>query len=267
VDRARTASACRNGDGGTVLKQYHLLLICLAACTSITGDSDRAIALVIDGLPERVVEEGDTLTLTAAVVTASGDTIRDAAIVWTIADPDTGQPGFTLDSLTGIVKGLKPDTGNVRPRFEDTSTLAVITVIVTPAPDSAAAVGDIRIAMEADDSVSPPMVVAVFDRTTDSSTVLPLANKPVQFHLISPAPESTDASGFQITPSNSGLQDQSQHRAVATTDEQGQARAVVKRLDNSVLPDSAVVEAVVVTAVGGPVEGSPVRFVVLFGDG
>jgi len=241
------------------------MLICLSGCSSITSDSDRAIALVIEGLPERSIEEGDTLTLLADVVTAAGDTVPDPAIVWTIVDPDTGQLGFTLDSLTGLVTGTKPGGGRVRPRFEDLITLAVVTVTVTPAPDSLAAAGDQRVALQTSDSISAPMVAAVFDRTTDSSAVVALEDKQVQFYLISPPPGSTDASGFYLTLSDNGQPGEDPHRVTVKTDQQGQARAVVKRHPGAVLTDSAVVEAAVVTAVGGPVAGSPVRFVVLFG--
>ncbi|UCG87059.1 MAG: hypothetical protein JSW71_00490 [Gemmatimonadota bacterium] len=222
---------------------------------------------MIEGLPERSVEEGDTLTLVASVVTVSGDTVPDPAIVWTIVDPDTGQLGFTLDSLSGLVTGVEPGGGRVRPRFEDMTTLAIITVTVTPAPDSVASVGDHRIALAASDSVSAPMVVAVFDLTTDSSAVLAIENKPVQFYVVNPLPGSADASGFYLAPSEDGQLGEDQHRLLTTTNQQGQARAVVKRISGSALPDSAVVEAAAATAAGDWVAGSPVRFVVLFGNG
>ena len=237
----------------------------LTACSSITGGSDRPIALVIEGLPERSVEEGDTLTLEADVVTASGDTVADRAVVWTVVDPDTGQLGFTLDSLTGLVTGVEPGGGRVRPSFEDLITRAVVTVTVTPAPDSMAPAGDQRIAMGAGDSVSAPMIAAVFDCTTDSGIVSLLENKPVHFYLTIPLPGSSDASGFYLAPSENGQPGADQHHTVASTNQQGQARAVIKRNAGSVLPDSAVVEAAVVTSVGEPVAGSPLRFVVLFG--
>ena len=221
--------------------------------------------MVIQGLPQRSLEVGDTLTLVATAINNAGDTIPDPGIVWIIVDSDTGQLGFTLDSLTGLVTGLAPGEGRVRPRLPDVFTLALIDISVTPAPDSVAAAGGQQITMGANDSASTAMAVAVFDLTTDSSTAVALPEKLVQFYVVDPPPGSSGAAGIYLTTSESGQQGKEQHQIAVRTDQQGVAQAVVKRIADSALPDSAVVDATVVTAVGDTVTGSPVRFVVLFG--
>jgi hypothetical protein len=223
--------------------------------------------LVIEGLPQRSIEVGDTLTLVATAINRSGDTVPDPGITWVMVASDTGQPSFTLDSMTGLVTGLEPGAGRVRPRLPDVYTLAIIDITVTPAPDSIGPAGGQQITMAASDSASAAMAVSVFDLTADSATAVALPDKPVQFYLVDPPPGSADAAGFYLTTSESGQQGEEQHQVAVTTDEQGVARAVLKRTAGSTLPDSAVVDATAVTAAGDTVAGSPVRFVVLFAAG
>ena len=238
----------------------------LAACNPITGDSDKAIALVIEGLPERSLEVGDTLTLIAKALTLGGDTVPDAQIAWVVVGPDTGQLGFTLDTLSGLVTGYAPGSGSVQPRLEDLITRALIEVTVTPAADSVAPGGSQQLTMAAGDSVSPAMSVAVLLVDSLGATVA-IGEKPVHFYLVDPPPGSASATGLFLTIEAGGQLGGEPHHVVAISDGGGQASAVVKRIAGSSLPGTAVVDASVVTATGDTVAGSPVRFTVLFGGG
>ena len=85
-----------------------------AACTVITGDLGRIIAIEIDGTPARSLEENETITLSARAIDAAGDTVPDAIIVWEllVADSENLVSGFDLDSVTGTIQATTP--GHVR---------------------------------------------------------------------------------------------------------------------------------------------------------
>ncbi len=239
------------------------MLLLAAACTPITGDFDRVIAIEIDGSIDRVLEEGETIQLSAVAISASGDTVPDAEIVWQLLEVDTGQVGFTLDPATGVVSATHPGSGRVRPRVDELVFDPPLLITVTAAPDSAAPSGSVRVTLAAGDEVSPSLTVDVFDLTTEPNTVLPLAGKSVTFQLMEPAPGSTAADGFFLTEADAGS-GEDPHRVTATTSSAGQASIVVRRVAGGVLPDSAVIDASVATALGNTVPVSPITFVVIF---
>jgi len=240
------------------------LAILLAACNPFANDAEKIIALAIDGPAERTVEEGDTLTLTARALNLAGDTVPGAVITWEMVEVDTGQVGFTLDESTGLVTAYAPGSGDVRPRVADLTTLAVITVTVTAAPDSMAPGGDLTVTVAPGDSVSSPLTVVVYDLTVDPPNAMAIAEKPVQFYLVDPVPGSAAADGLFLTVPDSLEAGSDPHRVTATSDAGGKASAVVRLIAGVAAPDSAVVDAVVTTAAGATVAGSPVRFVVIF---
>lgn len=264
MDRARQKGARRTGCRGGELRPVVALATLLAACNPITGDSDKAIALVIEGLPARSLEVGDTLTLVAKALTFGGDTVPEAEIIWLVVGPDTGQLGFTLDTLSGLVTGYAQGAGYVQPRLEDLTTRALIEVTVTPAADSVAPAGSQQLTMAAGDSVSPSMSVTVLQIDSLGAAVA-LGEKPVHFYLVDPLPGSANATGFHLTTEAGGQVGEEPHHVVAISGAGGQASAVVKRIAGSSLPDSAVVDAIAITVAGDTVAGSPVRFTVLFG--
>jgi hypothetical protein len=243
------------------------LAVLLAACNPLANDAEKIIALEIYGPAERTIEEGDTLTLTARALNLAGDTVPGAVITWEMVDVDSGQVGFTLDESTGLVTAYAPGSGRVRPRVEDLTTLAVITVTVTAAPDSVAPGGDLTVALAPGDSLSPPLAVVVYDLTTDPPNTMAIAEKPVQFYLVDPVPGSPAADGFFLTVPDSLEAGPDLHRITATTDAGGRASAVARRIAGIAVPDSAVVDAMVTTAAGVTVAGSPIRFVVIFDGG
>lgn len=236
-------------------------MVLFAACTVITGDLGRTIAIAIEGERTKSVEEGDTITLSAQAIDATGEPVPDAIIVWEMLDADVG---FDLDGTTGIVQAEFPGSGRVRARVDELRS-DTISVQVTGAPDSIAAVGDTVITMAADADVSPQLTTILIDLTTDSAVVQPLDDKNVSYTIVDPAPGTPEAQGFFLTV-NDTVPGLNPHDVMATTGGTGQAYVVVKRVAGFSLPDSAFVDAVAVTAVGDVVAGSPVRFVVVFGS-
>ena len=233
----------------------------VAACSVLTGDLGRIIAIEVDGPGARQAEEGDTLQLTGRAIDASGDTLPDAVLTWQLLSIDSGQVPFTLDTLTGLVDAHAPGSGTVRARVE-TLTSDSITITITGAPDSIAAEGATRVTLPVGETISPQLAVVVYDLTTSPGSSLALPDKLVQFHLIEPSAGAPAAAGLFLTRTDSvpgtdpGLLD-------VSTDASGRAWAVVRKVAGATLPDSAVVDAEVRTARGGSVPGSPVRFVII----
>lgn len=203
------------------------------------------------------VEEGDTLRLTARAVDASGAVVPDAPIVWELVD--TGQVGFTIDSATGLVEALAPGSGRVQARVE-TLTSGRILVTVTPAPDSLAA-GVPEATLPLGQAASGPVSAAVWDLTTTPGSQLALAGKPVHFELVDPPPGTTAAAAVFLTLGDT-VPGTDPHRVTATTQADGQASVLVRRVSGAAQPDSTLLHAYALTARGDTVPGSPVRLIV-----
>ena len=134
MDRPRAAYASRNrarGGGLSPLARAPLLAMVTAGCTLLTADFDRIVALQIDQ-EDRTVVVGDTIHLAAQAVDAAGKFVADAEIFWAIIDVDSGQIGFTLDTVTGIVSGVQPGFGRVQARVEKIRSNPIPITVVTP---------------------------------------------------------------------------------------------------------------------------------------
>jgi hypothetical protein len=232
-----------------------IALVALAACSRILGDLDRVIAIEISGGSARTLEEGDTLTLTAAALDASGDTVPDAAIFWAVID--TGQVGFELDSATGLVTGVMKDTKRVQARVEGLRS-GPITVSVVPAADSIAPASDTVVTTPATAAASPALQVQVLDLTTDPDMPAGLAGQTVSYRLAAGPLASVFLSVGETEPVGDGS------AIEATTTATGIAAAVVRAAADATPPDTVLVEASAATAAGQTVAGTPVRFVVVF---
>jgi hypothetical protein len=228
------------------------------ACEQITGDLDRVIAMELD-VSTRMVEMGDTLRLTARAINASGEVVPEVTIIWAILDVDSGQVGFTLDSA-GLVTGISPGMGRVQARIESLRS-DPITIEVSAIPDSAEAAGATRLIVPEGTDQSEGLMVLVLESTTGQP--LPIANKPVRFTLVDPQPGTAAAEGLFLLASDTvpGLDPQ---ETLAVTGATGVATATLNRVATSTVPDSAAVEATALTAQGGVVAGSPIRFTVVF---
>jgi len=106
VDQPRGAGP--GGDlGRTVLRRILLLCGLAAGCTAITGDFSPVVSILYTGPLAPVVEEGDTVTLTAVALDASGDSLPDIPVIWRRLALDTAKVTFTVDSLTGLNNMVK----------------------------------------------------------------------------------------------------------------------------------------------------------------
>jgi hypothetical protein len=241
------------------LRRLILIAALALACTEITGDSDRIIALEILGPLLRTVEEGDTLQLEARALDANGDVVPDAVILWAVVD--TAVVGFTIGETTGLVETTARDTGRVAAIADELPSEPVL-IQVTPAADSVASVSATRDTVDSGEPASAALTVEVLDTTSDTLP-LPLTGKPVHFDLVEPPPGEPAGAGIFLATTDT-VPGADPHHLEVVSQALGQAWVVVRKVSGTTPPDSAVVHATVVTATGDTVAGSPVRFVVLF---
>jgi hypothetical protein len=229
------------------------------ACGNVLADFDRVVALDILGPLTRTVEEGDTIQLAARAVDARGETVPDAEIVWEVID--TGTVGFVLDPTTGVVTGSGAGAGRVQARTEELRT-GPVSITALAAPDTLFATSDTVVVVDTAATGSPPLVVFAADLTTSPPDTLALAGQDVHFRTVDPQPGTAAADGFFLAQTELSPGDDP-HEYVATTGPDGMTSIVVRRLGDT-QPDSAVIHAVLLTAVGDTVPGSPVRFRIRF---
>jgi hypothetical protein len=240
------------------------LLLGAAACADLLGDLDRIVAIEVVGSAAVSLEEGDTLTLVARALTASGAEASEAVITWGLVDPDTAAIGLTVDPATGYLAAIRPSVDSLIAQAEGL-TAGPVVVRVVPAPDSAAAEGVTRVVADSTVAASPPLGIVVFDLTTQPGAVTPLSGIEVEFEVIQPAPGDPLAPPLFVTAGDTVPGDPP-HRVAVTSGANGRATAYLRRA-GAAFPDSAVVDATVRRADGGAVLGSPVRFVVVYRDG
>ena len=139
MGRTRQAHLGGPERSGGILKLVRLIPLAIVgamACEAITADFSRVIAIGINAPSQISILVGDTLILEATAITAAGDTVSDAVIVWALLDVDSGQVGFTLDPPTGTVIGVSAGSGRVRAQVEELPSEPV-TITVTPADTTA----------------------------------------------------------------------------------------------------------------------------------
>ncbi len=233
----------------------------LLACTSFLDDLGRVVAIEVVGGTARQVEEGDTTSLEARALDAAGDVVDDADVVWAVLDVDSGQVGFTL-AESGLISGVFPSSARVQGAVGRLRTGA-ITVTVSPAPDTVAPGSPERLTVPAGVPASDPMRVVVYDLTTEPGTQVALPGKPVHVVLVEPAAGSPGAADIFLVEGSVPVAPDP-HRAFLTTGGGGGAEVTLHVVAGGTAPDSAVIDAVALTARGDTVSGSPVRFVVDF---
>lgn len=107
-------------------------MVPLSSCQALLGDPDRVVALELVGGTSRTVVVGDTLQLVVRAVTAAGDTVPGAAVIWAVLD--TGAVGFSLDPELGRVIGEAPGKGSVQAAYEKLRTDPVLITVAAAAP-------------------------------------------------------------------------------------------------------------------------------------
>lgn len=258
--RARNPGAAATRAGA--LKRWLAAAALPLACTNLLGDFGRIVAIEIEGSVTRRLEEADTLTLVAAALTAGGERVPDATIVWQVLDVDSGQVGLTLDTATGLVTAVFPSSVRIGAVVDDLRS-DVITVTVTAAPDSLAAVEPTRVTVGPGETASPPLVTTLFDLTTTAGEQRPLSGKPVRFAVVEPATGPAATRGLLLTAGTDTVPGPDSLVATSITGTDGRATIRVRRVGTT-QPDSAAIEATAHTATGMAVPGSPIRLIVVF---
>jgi hypothetical protein len=223
------------------------------------------VAIEYQGSLTPSVEEGDTLRLTAVALDIDGNPLSDVPIIWRVLALDTTVVGFTLDTLTGLITAVAAGgPWSVQGRADSLRMSTPVRVTVTGAPDSVAGVDPTRVTVEADADSSPPLIVVVYDLTTEPGSTLGLSGKRVEFRLVDPAPGSPAAASVALAAPNDTATAADPHVVTLLSRSNGQAIVTARRVSGFVQPDSILVDALAFTARGDTVTGSPVRFTVLF---
>lgn len=239
------------------MKRLALATLLALACTELTGDFGDVVAIEVLTSSPVTVEEQDTVVLEARALDLQGNPIADAPIAWEVLRRDTLPVGIALDTASGRVVAMSPGTWDVRARVEALPANPV-TIRVTPAPDSIAATGDTAVTVAAGAVQSSILQVTLLDLTTTPGTAATLGGKLVTFRLTFPV----FAPGARTVTLANGTVGEDSLTAAVTTSTQG--AGVFVRRSGSPQPDSVIVEAAAMTAVGGTVAGTPIRFVVHF---
>jgi hypothetical protein len=206
-----------------------------------------AIEFVTSQAPPLRLEELDTVLVVVRVRNRAGDTIPGAEVRLASLNPDT----VGIDSADLGLIGVQPGPGRVV-AYSGSLASDPLSVTVVRAPDSLGVVEPSLDTVVAADTVSDSLKAGLFDLRTTPGQPAPLgAGYRVSFAVVYPATGSA-------TLGNDSLSQ------VVMTGAAGTAAVVVRRQGAPLLPDSVVVEASAVRAVGTAVAGSPVQFIVRF---
>ena len=227
-----------------------LALGAAAACGKLGPDFNQVVAIEV-AAPDRV-EELDTLRPQSRALDGRGDAVS-AAIAW--ATVDTAAFLEVVDTTTGVTAAKRPGTGHLQARVGGLRS-NLLTVRVLPAADTVFAPGLVRdtVILSTPDSLSDSLGVLLQDTTATGA--VNLTGRPIVFALT-------------IYPAGAGpatLVTSSTAYALVTTDTvvtSAGLAAVKVRILPGTPPDSVVVQAAATRAVGAPVRGSPVSFVVV----
>lgn len=229
----------------------------VAGCVEISDNADNVLSLEFDSLPSPSVVVGDSMRDTTGAIAApvvrafnyQGEEIVAPAIRFHAPDP-----GITIDSITGVVRGDSLRSTPVRVVASVGSLQAVQRLDVTLRPDAVSAVDGLD-----------TLQYSLLDSTRNISDALtirlthgiPPADSAVKSYVVSFAVVSGgDPRGAEVV--NGG-----KISAVDTTDANGVAgRAIKIRPIYFTGVDSVIVNATVKFR-GTPISGSPVRLVVV----
>jgi hypothetical protein len=233
------------------------LLAAVAGCVEISDNADTVLSLEFDSLPSPSVVVGDSLRDTTGAIAGpvvrafnyQGEEISAPEVRFHAPDP-----GITVDSITGVIRGDSLRSTPARVVASVGSLQAVQRLDVTLRPDAVTAVNDRDTlqysTIDTTGNVSAPLTVRVTHGTAP-------ADSAVQSYVVSFAVVSGgDPLAAEVV--NGG-----KISTVDTTDATGVAgRAVKIRPIYFTGVDSVIVNATVKFR-GAPISGSPVRLVVV----
>jgi hypothetical protein len=233
------------------------LAVAIAGCVEISDNADTVLSLEFDSLPSPSVVVGDSMRDTTGAIAPPivrafnyrGEEITSPSVRFHAPDP-----GITIDSVTGVIRGDSLRSTSVRVVASVGSLQALQRLDVTLRPDAVAAVdGRDTLQYSLLDStvnISEALTVRLTHGTApDDSTVRSYV---ISFAIVS----GGDPRGAELV--NGG-----KISTVDTTDANGVAgRAVKIRPIYFTDVDSVIVNATVKFR-GTPITGSPVRLVVV----
>jgi len=218
-----------------------LALAAAAACGKLGPDFNQVVAIEVAALDS--VEELDTLRPQARALDGRGDAVS-TAITW--ATVDTAAFLEVVDPTTGVTAAELPGTGHLQARVGGLRS-NLLSVRVLPAADT-------TVILSAPDSLSDSLGVLLQDTTATGP--VNLTGRPIVFTLTT-YPAGTGPATLVTSPTSYVL---------VTTDTVATSAglaAVQVRILPGTPPDQVVVQATATRAVGTPVLGSPVSFVVV----
>jgi len=227
-----------------------LALAAAAACGKLGPDFNQVVAIEVAALDS--VEELDTLRPQARALDGRGDAVS-TAITW--ATVDTAAFLEVVDPTTGVTAAELPGTGHLQARVGGLRS-NLLSVRVLPAADTVFAPGPTTttVILSAPDSLSDSLGVLLQDTTATGP--VNLTGRPIVFTLTT-YPAGTGPATLVTSPTSYVL---------VTTDTVATSAglaAVQVRILPGTPPDQVVVQATATRAVGTPVLGSPVSFVVV----
>jgi len=228
-----------------------LALVAAAACGKLGPDFNQVVAIEV-AAPDSV-EELDTLRPQSRALDGRGDAVS-AAIAW--ATVDTAAFLEVVDTTTGVTAAERPGTGHLQARVGGLRS-NLLTVRVLPAADTVFAPGLVRdtVILSTPDSLSDSLGVLLQDTTATGA--VNLTGRPIVFALTATYPSG--AGPVTLVTSDNAYAPVATDTVVTSA---GLAAVKVRILPGTP-PDSVVVQAAATRAVGTPVPGSPVSFVVV----
>ncbi len=112
----------------------------IAGCGVLNPDFDHVIGLEVE-TEQLTIMVGDSAQLVARAINGAGEVVTDAMILWFIVDVDSGQIGFTLDTVTGVIAGERAGAGRVQARVEDIRSEPILVTVVADSTGGAGARG------------------------------------------------------------------------------------------------------------------------------
>ena len=228
-----------------------------AGCQGYSTDFSTpvAVAIVTTRVPPLRLEDDDTLRVGVIVLDRAGDSVPGAHVRMISLDPDT----VAVDSVTFAITGVRPGTGRVIALAGNLQSVPLV-ITVLRAPDSLGAASPVVDTVPAADSTDT-LSAKLFDLHSDTvpqGLNWGFIGDTVQFAIVYPGFDSLKVA--TVTLGNDSLA----ARVVTATGNPGVASVVVRRQGPPPQPDSVVVQATAHRAVGPPLRGSPVQFVVRF---